>query len=79
MVSVTALWVYDYFLTLEDEVEGFHDHNDAERNLTTPSSSVTHGRRRVFSVRDPSHSLRNVLTNGVSVFVLFLFVSTLHY
>jgi hypothetical protein len=57
MMSVTALWVYDYFLTVEDEVAEFpdDDDDDAERNLTTLYRSVTYGKRRALSVRKPSH------------------------
>ena len=76
---MTALWIYDYLLTLEDEVTGFHDGNDAERNLTTAHRSVMHGRRRAYSVRNLPHFQWHSLTNGISVFSLFLFVSALRY
>ena len=33
-VSVTALWAYDWLLTLKDEVAEFHDDDDVERGLT---------------------------------------------
>ena len=79
VVGVTALLVYDYFLTLKDEVVGFHDDNDAETNLTTSSRSGMHGSRRASSVRRPSHFLWDVLTDDTPVFVLFLFVSVPHY
>jgi len=45
---VTALWVYDYFLTLKDEVMEFYDGDDAEKDLTTSYRSVTHGKRIAF-------------------------------
>ena len=32
MVALAALLVYDYFLTLEDEVAEFHDDNNIEKN-----------------------------------------------
>lgn len=37
MISLTALWVYDYFLTVGEEVAEFTDNNDAGVNLTTLS------------------------------------------
>jgi len=52
--SVTALWVYDYLLTLGDEVIVLYGGIGAERNLTTPYRSFTHGKWRTFSVRKPS-------------------------
>jgi len=76
---MTALLFYDYFLTLKDEVAGFHDDSGAEKNLTTSYRSVMHGRRRALSVRKPSHFLWDALTNDSSVFVLFLFVGALYY
>lgn len=76
---MTALLIYDYFLTLKDEVAGFRDDSGAEKNLTTSYSSAMHGRRRVLSVRKPSHFLWDALTNDTSVFVLFLIVSALYY
>jgi len=76
---VTALWAYDYFLTLKDEVTELYDDGNAERNITTSYRSVTRGKRRAFSVRKPSGVFWNSLTNSVSVFVLFLFVGALHH
>jgi len=76
---VTALWAYDYFLTLGDEVTELYDDNDTESDLTTSYRSVTRGKRRAFSVREPSGFVWVVLTDGVSVFVLFLFVGALHH
>jgi len=76
---VTALWAYDYFLTLNDEVTGLYDDNDAERDLTTSYRSATHGNRRALSVREPSDCFWVVLADSISVFVLFLFVGALHY
>jgi hypothetical protein len=35
MASAAALWVYDYFLTVRDEVAEFPNYDDAGRNLTT--------------------------------------------
>jgi len=69
---------YDYLLTLKDEVAKLHDDNDAERNLTTSYRSVTHGRRRAFSVRKHLRFSWSALTDCVSAFALFLFVSALH-
>jgi len=63
MVVLAALLVYDYFLTLKDEVAEFHDHSDTERNLTPSSRSVMHGGRRMVSVRKPSRYLCSALTN----------------
>ena len=79
MVGLAALLIYDYFLTLEDEVAEFHNDSDTERNLTTPHRSVMHGRRRMFLVSKYSHSLWSVLTGDILVFVIFLFVSTPYY
>jgi len=76
---VTALLIYDYFITFEDEVAELHDNNDAEMNLTISYRSVTHGRRRIFSVRKPLHFLWSAPTNDVLVFALFMFVSALHH
>jgi len=50
----------------------------AERDLTTLRSSVTHGKRRAFSVREPLESFWSALTNSASVFALFLFVGAPH-
>ena len=69
--------IYDYFLTLNDEVTEFCD--DTEKNLIASHRSITHGRRRAFSVRNPSHFLWSVPANRFSVFVLFLLVSAPHY
>lgn len=79
MVSITAVLFYDYFLTLDDEVAEFLDNDGAEMSLTTLYRSAMHGRRRALSVRKPLHLLWNVLTNNVSVYVLFLLVGTLYY
>jgi len=78
-ISVTALIAYDYFLTFEDEVAELHENDDAERNLTISCRSITHGRRRTFSVRKPLQFLWSALTDDFLVFVLFLFVSALHH
>ena len=78
-VSATALWVYDYFLTFEDEVTELYDDNDAERNLITSYRSVMHGKQREFSVRGPSDFFWSAPTDSASVFVLFLFVGALSY
>ena len=80
-VSVTALWAYDYLLTLGDEVVEFRGVNGANRNLITSCRSVTSGKlnERAFSVREPSHSFWSTPTDSASVFTLFLIVSTLHY
>jgi len=53
-ISATALWAYDYLLTLKDEVTELYDDNDPERDLITSCRSVTRGKRRAFSVREPS-------------------------
>ena len=34
-ISLTALWVYDYFLTVDDEVVESAGDDGTERNLTT--------------------------------------------
>jgi len=78
-ISVTALWAYDYFLTFKDEVTEFYNDNEVERALTTSYRSVTHGKRTAFSVREPSVLFWIVLTDDISVFVLFLFVGALRY
>lgn len=78
MISVAALWVYDYFLTVCDEVAGFPSGNGAERDLTTLYRSATRGRRRALLVREPWHLSRSALTNNISALILFLFVSTFH-
>lgn len=75
MVCLVALVVYDYFLTLEDEVAEFHDGNDI-KNLTASPRFVMHGRRIMFPVRKFSCSSWSTLNNDISVFVMFLFVST---
>ena len=75
---MAALWVYDYILTLKDEVTELYDDNGADRNLIIPCRSVMHGRWRGFSVREPSDFSWSALTNSFSVFVLFLFVGALH-
>jgi len=43
-ISVTALWAYDYFLTLKDEVTELYDDNDAEMNIITLYRSVKRGK-----------------------------------
>lgn len=50
---MTTIWVYDYLLTVGDEV-GVHPDgdDDAVRNLTTLYRSVTCGKLRVLSVRE---------------------------
>jgi hypothetical protein len=77
MISVTAVLLYDYCLTFNDEVGGFLD-GDVEMNLNTSCRSATHGRPRALWVRKPSHFLWNALANDISVLVLFLLVSVLH-
>jgi hypothetical protein len=77
MVSVAALWVYDYFLTVCDEVAESPNGNGT-RDLTTLYRSATRGRRRALLVREPWHLSRSALTNNISALVLFLFVSTFH-
>lgn len=42
-VSTTALWTYDYFLTVGDEV-GVYRWKRPGRGLTAAYSSVTHGK-----------------------------------
>ena len=76
---MTFLWFYDYALTFQDEVAGFHDGNDTERNLTTIHRSFMGGRRRTYSVRNLLRFHWQPLTDDISVFALFLFVSTLHH
>ena len=77
-ISVTTLWIYDYFLTVGDEVVDFINDDSTEGNLTTLRRSATHGKQRTLSVRE-SHTFRGVvLTGNVLVFTLFLFVGTLH-
>jgi hypothetical protein len=78
MAGATALWAYDYLLTLNDEVAGFFNDSDAKRNLTTLYRSATHGRRRASLVREHWRLLWSTLSNNIAVFVLFLFVSTLY-
>ena len=70
--------VYDYLLTLEDEVAELRDDNDVERNLTTSHRSVTRGKRRTFSVRKCLRFSWSAPTDGISVLVLFISVSALH-
>ena len=70
---------YDYLLTLKDEVAELHYNNCAERDLTTSYRSVTRGGRRTFSVRKYLHFSWSAPTDGIPVFILFLFVSALHY
>lgn len=77
-ISATALLFYDYTLTFNDEVVEFHDDNDSKVS-TTSCSFVMDGRRTTSPVRKPSQILWNALTNDISVFVLFLLVSVLHY
>ena len=74
-VSTAALWAYDYFLTVGDEVRS-HNYNVAGRKLTATFRSVMHGKQRTFSVREHSHFSWVTLTDIVSVFSLFIFVST---
>ena len=57
-LGVTALWFYDYLLTLADEVAEFYDDKDAERKLITLFRSGMHGKRRALSVGEPSHLIR---------------------
>ena len=73
---MTALWAYDYLLTIGDEVVGFTDDNDAERNLTALNRSATHGKSRALSVREPSRFRKMSLTDHAPVFALFLLVRT---
>jgi len=56
-IGLTALWFYDYFLTLADEVVEFHNDNDAENHLITLCRFVIHGMRRETLVSEPSHFL----------------------
>jgi len=56
-IGLTALWFYDYFLTLADEVVEFHNDKDAENNLITLHSFVMHGMRRALLVSEPPHFL----------------------
>jgi len=78
-IGLTALLVYDYFLTLNDEVGGFHNDSDTEKNSTTSHRSFMHGSQRIFSVRKPLCSLRSALANDILVFVIFLCASAHHY
>jgi len=72
-VSATAVLVYDYFLTFNDEVTEPHGDDNMEINLTTSSRSTTHGRRRMFSVRRPSRVLWGILVNKrISVCAVFI-------
>lgn len=73
-----TLWFYDYFLTLDDEVTEFRSDNGAERSLIL-SIQIRYAwsRENKFS-REPSQFPWSVLADSVSVFVLFLLVSTLH-
>ena len=73
---MTALWAYDYILTIGDEVVGFTDDNDAERNLTALNRSVTRGKSRALLVREPSRFRKMSLTDHTPVFTLFLLVRT---
>lgn len=75
---MTALWFYDYALTLEDEVANFHNDNGEGKNLTT-YRSVMRGRRMECSVCQLPQFQWGALTNHISVFVVFLLVSVLYY
>jgi len=76
--GLVALWVYDYFLTLDDEVAEVSSNNYTERSLITSPRSGTHGKLRQLPVRKPSHFSWGALTDSVSAFVLFLLVGTFH-
>ena len=56
-ISTAALWAYDYLLTVGDEVR-ITNYIDAGRKLTVLFRSVSHGKQRTFSVREPSNCLR---------------------
>ena len=75
---MVAIWVYDYFLTLDDEVTEVSSNNYTERSLITSPRSGTHGKLRQLPVRKPSCLSWGALTNSVLVFVLFLLVGTFH-
>ena len=53
VVSVTALLVYDYFLTFNDEVTHFHGNWDAKKSLTSSYRFDTRGKRRALPVSKP--------------------------
>ena len=76
-ISTAALWAYDYLLTVGDEVR-ITNYSDAGRKLTVLFRSVSHGKQRTFSAREPSNFCGVALTNNASVFSLFLFVSIPH-
>ena len=74
---MTALWFYDYLLTLDDEVMGFQDDDDTEMNLITPYRFVIHGARRALQVGEPSHFSCGGSIDRIPVFMIFLLASTL--
>ena len=74
-ISVTALWTYDYLLTLGDEV-GSANKNDAGRKLTILCRFDTYGKRTTFPVRGPSRFSPGDPNHNISVLSLFIFVST---
>jgi len=78
-MSATALWIYDYLLTFKDEVTDLSVTVTLNGILTTSYRSVMHGKRRACSVCEPSDFSWSAPTNGVSVFVLFLFVGAFYY
>jgi len=50
---MTAVWFYDYLLTLNDEVAEFHGEDDAQRNLINPHRSSTNGEKAGTPVSEP--------------------------
>lgn len=68
------------FLKLKDEVVKFHEDHDAEKNLITSYRSVVDRRRIAFLVDRSLHLFFwSALTNDISAFALFLFVSVLNF
>ena len=52
-IGMTALWFYDYLLTLDDEVADLHNDDDTEKSLTALYRSVMHGKWRAHLVSGP--------------------------
>ena len=52
-IGMTALWFYEYLLTLDDEVAGLHNDDDTEKYLTALYRSVMHGKWRALLVSGP--------------------------